>query len=158
MMKQKKLVSGFTLLEVLIALLVLSVGLLGLAGLQTRGLATGHNAYLRSQAVLLAQDMAERIRVNTNYVFSTESSSDNNYSIDYGQDLGSGDCVNNGCNPTEIASFDVNQWLANIRNTLPSGDGSIAKIGNSYTITIRWDADGTGDVDEFKNYVFVVNL
>ncbi len=54
--------SGFTLLEALIALLVLSIGLLGLAALQTRGLAYSHDAYLRSQATFLAYDIIERMR------------------------------------------------------------------------------------------------
>ena len=53
---------GFTLLEALIALLVLSIGLLGLAALQARGLAYSHDAYVRSQATFLAYDIVERMR------------------------------------------------------------------------------------------------
>jgi len=55
---------GFTLLEVLIAVVVLSIGLLGLAGLQTTGLRNNQDAYARTQAATLANDMADRIRSN----------------------------------------------------------------------------------------------
>jgi type IV pilus assembly protein PilV len=53
---------GMTLIEVLIALLVLGVGLLGVAALQAIGLKTGHSAYERSQATMLAYDLADRMR------------------------------------------------------------------------------------------------
>lgn len=55
-------VAGFTLLEALVALLVLSIGLLGLAALQARGIAYSHDAYVRSQATFLAYDIMERMR------------------------------------------------------------------------------------------------
>lgn len=55
---------GFTLIEVLVAIVVLATGLLGLAGLQVWGVRNTNNAYLRSQATLLANDMAERMRAN----------------------------------------------------------------------------------------------
>jgi len=55
---------GFTLLEVMVALLVLSIGLLGLAALQTGGLRTGQQADLRSRAVQATTDMVERMRAN----------------------------------------------------------------------------------------------
>ncbi len=55
---------GFTLLEVLIALLIFSLGLMGLAGLLTTSVKTNHSAYLRTQAIFLAQAMADRMRAN----------------------------------------------------------------------------------------------
>jgi type IV pilus assembly protein PilV len=54
---------GFTLLEALIALLVLAIGLLGLAGLQVRGLSYNHDAFVRSQASFMAYDLMERMRI-----------------------------------------------------------------------------------------------
>lgn len=69
---------GFTLIEVLITLLILAVGLMGLAGLQTRMLSTQFEAYQRAQAVMLAEDMASRLRTNiataraTSYVVTTQ--------------------------------------------------------------------------------------
>ncbi len=56
--------SGYTLVEVLVAVVILSVGLLGLAGMQARGMRNSHDAYLRSQAAILAYDIADRMRAN----------------------------------------------------------------------------------------------
>ena len=154
----KKQQTGFTLLEVLIALLVLSVGLLGLAGLQTRGLATGHNAYLRSQAVLLARDMAERIRVNTNYVLTTEDSSETVYTIDYDQTPTSTDCSVASCTPAQLAQYDIDQWLTSLGNILPTGDGQISKNGVDYVITVRWDSERNGIAEDLKTYSLNLNL
>lgn len=55
---------GFSLLEVLVAVLVLSVGLLGIAGLHVFGLRSNLEAQFRTQATFLAQEMADRIRAN----------------------------------------------------------------------------------------------
>ncbi len=55
---------GFTLLEVLVAMVVLSVGLLGLSGLQTSSLRNNHSAFLRSQATLVSNDIIDRMRAN----------------------------------------------------------------------------------------------
>jgi type IV pilus assembly protein PilV len=55
---------GFTLTEVLIAVLVLAVGLLGLAGLQLAGMKSNHSAYLRSQATIVAYDLLDRMRAD----------------------------------------------------------------------------------------------
>ncbi|NOX26783.1 MAG: type IV pilus modification protein PilV [Gammaproteobacteria bacterium] len=154
----KKHNSGFTLLEVLIALLVLSVGLLGLASLQTRGLATGHNAYLRSQAVLLARDMAERIRTNANYVLATEETDQTIYTVDYNQTPTDTDCSSNSCSPAQLAQYDIDQWLTSLTNTLPTGDGQITKTGIAYVITVRWDSERTGNIEDLKSYSFNLNL
>jgi len=150
--------AGFTLLEVLIALLVLSVGLLGLASLQTRGLATGHNAYLRSQAVLLAQDMAERIRTNSNYVLTTENIDTSEYTVSYNREYGDSDCVNNNCTPTQMARFDVDQWLNSLGSTLPAGDGQITKTNLNYQVTVRWDTTRSGNENDLKSYTLNLNL
>lgn len=55
--------TGSSLLEVLVAVVILAFGLLGLAGLQISSVKSSHSAYLRSQATLLAYDMADRMRV-----------------------------------------------------------------------------------------------
>ena len=55
---------GFSLIEVLIALLVLAIGLLGLAALQAQGLRFNHDAYVRTQATHIAYDIVDRMRAN----------------------------------------------------------------------------------------------
>jgi type IV pilus assembly protein PilV len=57
---------GFSLIEVMVTVAILSIGLLGLAGLQARGLAAQKEAYQRAQALALLKDMAGRIQSNRN--------------------------------------------------------------------------------------------
>lgn len=64
MFSQKNRETGFSLLEVLIAIVVTSIGLLGLAAMQATGLRNNHSAYHRSQATVLAYDIADRMRSN----------------------------------------------------------------------------------------------
>ncbi len=62
--------NGFTLLEVLIALLIFSLGLLGMAGLLVVSVQTNHSAFLRSQATFLSQSIADRMRANVSRVWA----------------------------------------------------------------------------------------
>ena len=78
---QFKAASGFTLIEVLITVVILSIGLLGMAGIQIQGLRGTTNSTLRSQATILANDMAERIRMTADGVFVTDADSNEHYSI-----------------------------------------------------------------------------
>lgn len=150
---------GFTLLEVLIALLVLSIGLLGLAGLQTRGLATGHNAYLRSQAVLLTDDMAERIRANKIYALSTGNAYTQQVSSPQTCFDDSCTCVKAACTGNDMAIFDVEQWAASLANILPQGQGTITRNGSIYTITTQWNiSDSRNTNNPEKSYFIDVDL
>ncbi len=116
--------SGFTMIEVLITVLVLSIGLLGLAALQVTGLKESQMAYMRSQAVLLAYDMADRIRANpfqaASYVYD---------SANYPNAL-----------PAGVAGTDLTDWITNELNLLPDAAGEIiSPSADNYTITIRWN-------------------
>lgn len=64
-MSNKKHQSGFSLLEVLIAVLILSFGLLGMAGLQLKSLQSSHSAYQRTLATVIAMDAGERLWANS---------------------------------------------------------------------------------------------
>lgn len=121
---------GFTLLEVLVAMLVLSIGLLGLAGLMASSLKNSHSAYHRTQATWLAYDMLDRMRANRHV------------SLAGGYNLGLGASPGGSA----LAATDLGEWDAALSNTLPEGDGSIAvdKDGAA-TIIVQWnDARGTG--------------
>ena len=121
--------SGFTLLEVLIAMLVLSIGLLGLASLQANALKHNHSAYLRSQAVNYAYDIVERMRANHSSAVA------GNYSIAMGDDAPTG---------SSIPETDIAQWLGLIAGNLPVGDGSTALNGRVVTVTVQWDDTRAG--------------
>ena len=124
---------GFTLLEVLIALVILSVGLLGLAGLQTTGLRNNHSAYLRSQATLLAYDIADRIRANKANL--------NAYALALSASAPSG---------TSVAETDLNEWLTNVENRLPEGDASVAINNEIVTIQVQWNDSRSTTMTSFS--------
>ena len=131
--------NGFTLLEVLVALVVLSIGLLGLAGLQVASLRYNHSAYLRSQATLLAYDILDRMRANRQEALSGA------YTISLGT-LPSAptSCIGNAsnCTPPMLATDDLYQWETELTNTLPGGTGSISDVkvaqSTQFTVTVQW--------------------
>lgn len=128
---------GFTLIEVLIAVLVLSIGLLGLAALQANGLRSNFGAYARSQAVILANDMADRIRANP-----TAAASYNNIN----GPVADPGCLVADCNTTDIALHDTAVWYTSLQNALPNGTGTVTGNGTVFTVSIMWDDGRTGAV------------
>lgn len=126
--------SGFTLLEVLVAILVLSIGLLGLAGLMASSIRNNHSAYQRTQATWLAYDMIDRMRVNR----ANAITSANNYNIA----IGTASSSSSG-----LAGTDVTGWKTTLANALPAGDGSVAvdSTSRAVTVIVQWnDSRGTG--------------
>ena len=132
---------GFTLLEVLIALLVLSIGLLGLAALQTTGLRSNEMASMRTTSTMLAYDISDRMRANPQGVL------DGDYVIDSGPVSGTPtDCTSNDCTTAQLALYDLDQWKDAVA-TLPGGLGDITQTAGpplTHTITVRWDENRTG--------------
>jgi type IV pilus assembly protein PilV len=134
---------GFTLLEVLIALLVLSIGLLGLAGLQTVGLRSNQMAIMRTLATQSACEMSDRMHANPAgvdaqaYVFG----------LNAGHPDTAVNCTATQCNPEQMAAYDVDAWLTRLEE-LPGGRGSISR-GTSggivtHTVTVYWDEKRSG--------------
>ena len=159
---------GFTLLEVLIALLVLSIGLLGLAALQTTGLRSNQMASIRTTATQLAYDITDRMRANdkstgisydplenkTKYTVAND-----NYLIahDDPDPTAPPDCTATECDSHELALFDLAQWRAAVAR-LPGGKSQIVcqdETGAAcsddddvafpesitHTITVFWDEE-----------------
>ena len=113
---------GTTLIETLVALLVLSIGLLGVAALQVTALQTNQSAHVRSQASVLAYDIADRMRANRAAALA------GNYNVAYG-------AAPAGTNLNEL---DLQNWKAALTNTLPTGDGELSLVGNIALIRVRW--------------------
>ncbi len=132
--------SGFTLLEVLITLVILAIGLLGLAGLQTTGLKNNLSAYHRSQATQLSYDIADRMRANiaalNSYTTITPTSATEKAA-----------CENaaTGCTAAAMAEHDLYEWNTTLEAVLPDGIGTITTSGTEYKITITWNDDRDGD-------------
>lgn len=117
---------GFSLLEVLVAVLVLSIGLLGVAALQALSLRYNHEAYLRGQAVLLAYDMADRMRANSSAFSSTTSTYITATAADNGcTQTATADAAS--CTSAQIAAHDLQEWNGSLASLLPSGAGVICK-------------------------------
>jgi type IV pilus assembly protein PilV len=136
--------AGFTLIEVLIAMLVLAVGLLGLAGLQVISLRNNQSAYNRSQATQLAYDMADRIRANP----SDANKLENSAYVAVTPAVFQSSCNSSpGCIPELMAQNDRALWNANIISTLGSistGSVNVDPITRIFTITINWDDNRSG--------------
>jgi type IV pilus assembly protein PilV len=131
---------GFTLLEVLIALLILSIGLLGLASLQTSGLRSNQMASMRTTATQLSYDIADRMRANPvgtdaqNYVIAANAADP---AIPSGEN-----CESITCTTSQMATYDLAQWRGAVRS-LPGGTSAIVRTVTgavvTHTITVFWD-------------------
>lgn len=138
---------GFGMIEILVSVLVLAVGFLGIAALQTQSLRFNHEAYLRTQATVLANDIADRMRANRLLAITSDS-----YKFAFtDKPLASvTSCETNACNAGNIAAYDFAQWRANIASTLPNGKGAVTPdalvsgaISRNYVIQIRYDSVST---------------
>ncbi len=118
---------GAGLIEVMVAVLVLAVGLLGIAGMQLVSLQNNHSAALRSQAVSLAYDVLDRMRANRDAAFI------GSYVIDFIDPAPVG---------ATIEALDLQEWKGMLA-TLPTGAGAItsAVVGGRtlFTVTVQWD-------------------
>jgi type IV pilus assembly protein PilV len=130
----RKSAAGFTLVEVLVALVVLSIGLLGIASLQVSSLRWNHGASKRSQATLLAYDILDRMRANPTAARNGEYST--------------------GGTPGTVATSDLAQWASNITAAMgPSATGAVdppTASGSTATfrITVTWtDSNDPSDPD-----------
>lgn len=141
---------GTTLIEVLITLVVLSIGLLGMAGLQTLSIKTNNSAYYRSQATFLAYDITERMRANRDVAIA------GGYAVDFPKSS-----TSNNTDKGELVERDLAQWLNSLAATLPDGTGKIERNGNLVTVIIRWDdsrgaiqSPNSGQADAVENFAY----
>lgn len=124
-MKGNRRSRGFTLLEVLIAVVILGVGLLGLAGLLMVSVRTNQSAYLRTQASFLAQSMADRMKANSFAVWG------GGYNATV--PTASGNAGTNSvcpCNANQIAARDLWWWSQEIHTFLPNAGARIGCVRN----------------------------
>jgi len=136
---------GASMIEVMVALVILAVGLLGLAMLQGKTMRVNTNAMLRSQATLLANEIIDSMRANT------LGADKGFYAVDIGS---SAPTVCTGCDDTDghlTASRDLVSWYNVQTQTLPSPSSKIVWNGSgSYTITMKWDERGITTTQEWE--------
>ena len=136
---------GFSLVEVLIALIIMSVGMLGIAGLYVQSMQAGRTSMFRHHAVTLAGDVADRIRANPRAGIAYAGAGANN------------NCVAAGinCNEAQMAANDIFIWDQQALDSLPNGD-VVVQFDNAvnpplYTIAISWTEPG-----EVLNYTITI--
>ena len=143
--RQAKPDGGFTLIEVLVTLLILAIGLLGVAALQFRGLQYNQDAYVRSQVSFLAYDISDRMRMNrtdmANYVndYTAQAIVGNDDNFDCDEAAGSGKDNDLGC------------WHNNVDRAMPPGStANITTDGTYYTVALTWaDRQGGSHVVDY---------
>ncbi|MEH6824774.1 MAG: type IV pilus modification protein PilV [Motiliproteus sp.] len=142
---------GVSMIEVLIALVLLVTTLLGATALQMTGLQTNRSAYYRTQASLLAYDIADRIRLNARYA----SGDNDRYSLDTANPTtpSGSSCATatSGCSAQNLRDLDIREWSENFydvsllghdssayKAVLPGGAGKVTASGASFSVDISW--------------------
>ena len=118
---------GVSLLESLVAIVVMALGILGILGVQMRTLADTQTSVRRAQAIRLIEDLSERIKSNPNALGSTSG-----YTSAWAASLGTvKDCAittgfpSSSCNAAEIAAYDRDRWIRSVRANMPLGDANV---------------------------------
>lgn len=126
--------SGFGLIEILVTVLILGIGILGVASTQVVSLQMNSQSQNRSQAVLLAEDILDRVRANPG--------SPGDYALAVGDAVGgnAGACDTSfvPANAT-VAPNDIAAWENNLACLLPAAQRTVEVAGNTVTVTIDWD-------------------
>lgn len=132
---------GTTLIETMVALLVLSIGLLGISAMQMSGLFNNRAGYERSQAIMLADEIIERIRVNP----TGAADGDYDTAVGTAEAAPTGLCLGAtaDCSPQELAGEDLGLWKQRLNAILAGGDGAVqvtvvGAVASDAQVTIQW--------------------
>lgn len=149
---------GSSLIEMMVALFVLAIGMLGIMSMQVKSMQFNQSAYYYGQAVYLANEIVESMRSNSGvahtYLIELDEVNPNPQA----------DCSLAGviCSPAQLRDWDLSRWRENVSGTLVSGTSSITNNGNFYTITVQFDdsrSDPNGDKGTvLGEYVLVTEI
>jgi type IV pilus assembly protein PilV len=140
----------------MVAVLVLALGLLGMAGLQASSIRNNHSAFMRSQATFLAYDIIDRMRVNRPTALGGATSP---YELVLTATPATpANCNTTACSTAALANFDLFEWTQTLANKLTSGDGSVTRLtvgGRTiFRVIVQWD-DSRGASGASNNQVQV---
>lgn len=134
---------GVTLVESLVALVVLSVGMLGIASLYISSLKAGRAALVRTQAVNLVAEISDRIRSNRTALNAY------NLATYAGGPKVHPECLGGNCTPAVLAEDDLARWLTTLRFVMPgNAKGDVVFVDPAgdvpyrYTVTVSWRESG----------------
>ena len=145
---------GVSLIESLVALLVLALGILGLAGIQTRTLTDTRLTNARAAAIRMSNDIQERMKLNV----EAQSLAANPYITDFGAaPAAATNCNTAPCTSAQLAAFDLNQWKTTLSTALPGGDGRIFASPDDtrqFGVLVSWtDNQSTAADADLADYV-----
>lgn len=150
--------NGSSLIEMVVALFVLAIGMLGVMSMQVKSMQFNQSAYYYSQAVYLANEILDSIRSNPEMA--------NAYSIELDDEAPQPNVECEGidvtCTPQELRDWSLSQWRKNIESTLVAGKSSIVNNGDFLVITVQFD-DSRSELEESENpslgeYVLVTEI
>ena len=155
MLMLKKTEAGFTLTELLVTLVIASIGILGVAGLQAKSLQLTRDANFRASAIIAANDLLDRVRVNSTQTYAL--------AITDVPPAAAANCAATACTTAQLAAYDLARWACSVRSTnlageaypicttlgisgsLPLGASSISSVAGAtgiYEVEVRWASDG----------------
>lgn len=173
-MRPLKSISGFTLIEMMVAIIIMSIGLLGVAGLQVVSSKYKINTWARSNISGLVSDIGERIRVNSSVAGTNVQQGAIAEKSQYALNAGSSgyawddqqsdaltitkNCSTTSCTASERATYDLLAWRQQARALLPQGAVWLeGDKGAGFDVTLMWfdkeltDKDGSTDANDTSN-------
>ncbi len=153
---RQKLQRGISLIESLVAIVVMALGILGILGVQMRTLTDTQTSVRRAQAVRLIEDLSERMKVNPNALIDLSA-----YVSAFSAEPSPGDCQTKNCTHSQLAAYDLGTWKQAVKNTLPLGQANIflapgendAANRRQLGVMISWRENERDTSDAFKNSI-----
>lgn len=141
-MMSAKRFNGSTMVEMLVALFILAVGLLGALALQMGSVRSNQSAVFASEAQVLAVNMVDRIMAYNNVLITSD---DDDYDlIDTVAPGADPACLDVGCTAAQQRASDIFVWANELTTRLPGGRGTVSYLAGIYTVLVMWDRDITG--------------
>lgn len=150
MSSQRKSQRGITMVEVLVAMLIFAIGLLGVAGMQSLALKSTDNSNTRSLVNIHAYEIVERMRANMAAVQDGQYDSITAVS-------GATNCLPS-CSQAELAAWDSDEWLQNLQADIPSATGSVSYANGIATVTINWTERTLGTDAQAQSYTLQARI
>ena len=159
-MKHTRQQSGVTLIEAVITILIVAIGMLGMAALQSASLRLAYNSYERTQANFLVSDLIDRIKMNPENFVELPAA------VTVSQ--GSPDCLGgDACTPQQLVTFEQASWLNSAQGLLPNVTATLNEDGSmrgTFDLTVSWqratpapdpdDPDPDGDNNQASENTF----
>lgn len=170
---QFKQQTGVSMIEILVLVIIMSIGLLGIAGLQVTGLKQTTNAGFQTQAMLLAEDLIERVRANREAAIPFNSY-EKKHNTDFSNSAVAACATAAGCTKEQMAANDLFSWSQLVQNSLPvdadrlkddtficiDSDSTDATncdgAGSTFVIQIGWnETSSTDSAEQIQRYQMV---